>query len=100
MDHEMRHFTRKGTPRALGLRPRRVEGNVDLAQEDGGGRVAERVGIGEWEGEDVGRRVHFSEIPIQRPDQGVVGEDDRRRGRGATEERQSLLRERPKSGRS
>src|SRR5690349_19397328 len=86
VDQEVRHLARVGPPGGLRLRPRRLDRDVDLPQEDVAAPVPEIAGLGQGKGEDVGRAVGLEEVPVQDPDALVAGQDERYRGARKTQD--------------
>jgi hypothetical protein len=76
VEREVGNLARVGSPRLAGLAPRRLEREVDLAEEEPRAGVVERLRLGHREGEDVGRLVDLAVIAVQPPEELVVGEDD------------------------
>jgi hypothetical protein len=100
VDHEVRDLAVKRPPRGPGLPARRVERDVDLAQEHGPLRIPKLRGLGQGEREHVGGAVGVEVIAVQVLERRVPGQDQRYRGAGASEPAERRAEERPKSGRS
>ncbi len=99
MDREMRDLVREGPARRLRLSPRRLDRDVDLAQEDVPAAVGEIAGLGERKGKHVGGAVVLEEVAVQGPEPRVIGQDERDRAARKTQDPERPLEERPKSGR-
>ena len=89
-----------GPPRSPRLPPRRLQGDVDLPQEDRLGGITKLGGIGERKGENVGGPVDLEVVAVQGPQGLVAGQDERDLGVWAPQKDERLAQDRPKSGRS
>jgi len=99
VQRQMRHLAPERAARRAGLPPRRVEGDVDLPEEDAPGRIRETGRVGQWKGEHVGRPVHLAVVAIEGPDLLVAGQDEGDGGAGAAEHAQRADQDRLKNGR-
>jgi hypothetical protein len=100
VDREVGDLAREGPPDGPGLRPRRLDRDVDLPQEDVAASVGEVAGLGEGKGEDVGGPIGLEEIPVQDPDALVAGEYQRDRSARKAQDPERAPEKRLKSGRS
>jgi len=76
VDQQAARFDLEAVARALGLARSGLHTDYDVTQ-DGRPRVRRYPGLQLREGQDIGRRVFATPIPVQLLDTGVVGDQDR-----------------------